>query len=337
MMQRLLDLLPDIVTTTAQCVRQTFDSEFDLATLPPRRRREFTQHRCKYTRRVTSPEIMDRFGAYESLLGLLGDGSRYTFTQQFAGLDALATKILAEGASFDFLELYALDQYQHWNLDNDPGMREVLGKVDRFVAKLREGCARSGQTLVLLVDHGQELVTNRIPMLRTIRNSGVPRAEYSYYCEVGTIRLWFHTENARATITSLIKQLPSCQLLHFSDMHQYHVCFDDSRFGEYYALADAGSIFFPHDFYHPLAGLYLGLVRPSQRSRIFNPVHRGNHGYLPHFPSEKGLLVVADDNVTPAQRTMSLIDFAPTMLAYLGAEIPSHMTGQDVLTACRKP
>ena len=63
MNQRLLDLLPDIVATTAQCVRQTFDFDFDLATLPPRRRREFTQHRCKYTRRVTSPKIMDRFGA----------------------------------------------------------------------------------------------------------------------------------------------------------------------------------------------------------------------------------------------------------------------------------
>ena len=114
-------------------------------------------------------------------------------------------------------------------------------------------------------------------------------------------------------------------------MHQYDVCFDDARYGEYYLMADAGSVFFPHDFYQPLANIYLGLFGHSQRSRTLNPVHRGNHGYLPHYPSEKGVLVLADDEIKPNREHMSLIDFAPTMLTCLGAEIPAHMTGQSAV------
>jgi len=170
-----------------------------------------------------------------------------------------------------------------------------------------------------------------IPLVRTLRKSGVPQTEYSYYCELACARLWFHSERAHKVIVAKLQRLRNCRLLHFSEMHQYQVCFDDARFGEYYLMADAGSIFFPHDFYQPLANLYLGLFGHSQRSRIFNPVHRGNHGYLPHYPSERGFLVLADDGVKVNRKTMALIDFAPTMLDYLGAAIPAYMTGHSVL------
>jgi hypothetical protein len=329
--QRMIDILPDLVTTTAQCVRQKFDPEFDLAAIPPRRRREFTQHRFKYTRRAASPAIMAEFNGYKSLFGLLGKESRYTFTKRFDALDSIAQEIPTHDLKLEFLEMYALDLYQHWHLDNDAGMREALVRTDRFVATLREGCARNGFTLVLLSDHGQERVTNTIPLVRALRNSGASQADYSYYCELACTRLWFHTESARKTLIPILEKLPKCSLLHFSEMHECQVSFDDTRFGEYYLMADAGSIFFPHDFYQPIANFYLGLTGRSQRSRIFNPVHRGNHGYLPHYPSEKGFLVLANDGVRPNRKSMSLIDFAPTILAYLGAEIPSYMTGRSVV------
>ena len=67
-MQRMVDVLPDLLTTTAQCARQKFDPEFDLAAIPPRRRREFTQHRFKYTRRAAMPEIMAEFNGYRGNL-----------------------------------------------------------------------------------------------------------------------------------------------------------------------------------------------------------------------------------------------------------------------------
>jgi len=329
--QRMIDLLPDLVTTTAQCIRQRFDPDFDLAAIPPRRRREFTQHRFKYTRRAATPDIMAEFNGYKTLFGLLDRDARYRFTSRFDALDLVAREISTSPLRFEFVEMYALDLYQHWHLDNRTGMREALGRTDRFVANLREGCVRSGRTLVLLSDHGQEPVIHKIPLVPTLRKSGVPQSEYSYYCELACTRLWFHTERARETIVSKLERLRNCKLLHFSEMRQYQVCFDDARFGEYYLMADAGSMFFPHDFYQPIANLYLGLFGPSQQSRIFNPVHRGNHGYLPHYPSEKGFLVVANYGVRPSCKTMALIDFAPTMLDFLGAAIPGYMTGRSIL------
>jgi hypothetical protein len=329
--QRMIDMLPNLITTTAQCIRQKFDPDFDLAAIPPRRRREFTQHCFKYTRRVATPEIMREFNGHKTLFGVLDEDARYRFTHRFDKLDSLARDILASSTRFEFLEMYALDLFQHWHLDNDLGMRDALRKTDSFVAKLRDGCARNGHTLVLLSDHGQELVTGTIPLVRMLRKSGVPQADYNYFCELACARLWFNSDQARAAIIPKLQRLRNCRLLHFSEMHQYDVCFDDARFGEYYLMADAGSVFFPHDFYQPLANIYLGLFGHSQRSRTLNPVHRGNHGYLPHYPSEKGFLVLADDGIKPNREHMSLIDFAPTMLTCLRAEIPAHMTGQSAV------
>jgi len=335
-MQRLVDLLPDLVTTTAQCVHQRFDPNFDLAGIPPRRRRQFTQRRLSEVKRAASPEIMAEFNGYKTLYSLFGDGSQYRFTLRFEDLDALAREIRSESVRFEFVQMHAMDVYQHWHIDNDAGMREALAKTDRFVARLRQSCAESGHTFVLFSDHGQEPVSHTIPLVQTLKQSGIPKSEYSYYCELSAARLWFHTERARTTIMPLIKDLPNCELLHFSEMHQYGVCFDDAQFGEYTVMADAGSIFFPHDFYHPIANLYLGMFGPSQETRTFNAVHRGSHGYLPHNLSEKGFMVVADDGVKPNRETMSVIDFAPTMLAYLGAEVPPHMKGENVLTECEQ-
>ncbi len=329
--QRMIDVLPDLVTTTVQCIRQRFDSHFDLATIPPRRRREFTQHRFKYTRRAATPEIMREFNGYKTLFGVLDEDARYRFTYRFDELDSLAQDILANSVRFEFVEMYALDLFQHWHLDDDVGMSDALGKTDSFVASLLEGFAQDGHTLVLLSDHGQELVTGTIPLVSMLRKSGVPQADYSYYCELACARLWFHTDRAREAIVPGVERLRKCSLLHFSEMQQYDVCFDDARYGEYYLMADAGYIFFPHDFYQPLANLYFGLFGHSQRSRIFNPVHRGNHGYLPHYPSEKGFLLLAGDRIKPNREHMSLIDFAPTMLTCLGAEIPEHMTGRSAV------
>ena len=133
----------------------------------------------------------------------------------------------------------------------------------------------------------------------------------------------------------MLEELPKCRPLHFRDMYKYDVCFEDDTFGEYYLMAEAGYIFFPHDFFHPIANLYLGLFGDSQRSRIKNPIHRGNHGYLPDNPSEKGTLVFADSAVEVNRESMSLIDFAPTILGYLDTDVPKHMTGISVLDGFR--
>lgn len=330
--EQIVDALPNLVSTTAQCVRQKFDPEFDLATIPPRRRRRFVQHRFKYTRRAADPETLQEFGGYKTLFGMLGGESRYRFTSDFAVLPQLAEDVLSSSLCFEFVEMYALDLYQHWHLDDEDGLERALAATDQFVEILRDGCSRTGQTLIFLSDHGQERVIGTIPLLQQLHESGVPDAEYSYYCELACCRLWFHTERARETILAMLRALPKCTPLHFRDMHKYDICFDDDSFGEYYLMAEAGYIFFPHDFYHPIANLYLGLLGNSQRARILNPVHRGNHGYLPDNPSEEGVLVIAHDQMHADCESMSLIDFAPTMLSCIGTDIPDHMKGRVVFS-----
>jgi len=329
--QRIIDALPDLITTTAQCIRQKFDPDFDLAAIPPRRRRHFTQHRLKYTRRAATPDMLAEFNGYQTVFGVLGKDARYHFTYRFGALAGIGREMLESPLSLEFLEMYALDLFQHWHLDDAPAMREVLRRTDEFVAGLRDGCARKGHALLLLSDHGQEPVIGTIPLVRVLRNSSAPGSEYHYFCSLASTRFWFRTQRAREVVVSELRQLPHCSLLHFSEMHRYDVRFDDARYGEYYLMADAGFIYFPHDFYQPLANFYFGLVGHGQRPRLFNPVHRGNHGYLPHYPSEKGFLVLADEERGPKGDSMSLIDFAPTVLTYLGAAVPAHMTGRSVV------
>jgi hypothetical protein len=329
--QRLTDAIPDLVATTVQCIRQKFDPEFDLATIPPNRRRDFVQHRFKYTRRASNPDSLHDFNGYKTMFGLLGADSRYRFTSDFSVLDSLTQDLLASTLRLEFIEMYALDLYQHWHHDDGEGMRRALAQTDRFVQQLLDGCSESDRTLILLSDHGQEKVVGTIPILQALRGSGVPPADYTYYCELACCRIWFYTEQARKHILEILKELPNCTPLHYRDMHEYDVSFDEDSFGEYYLMADAGYIFFPHDFYHPIANLYLGLFGHSQRSRLLNPVHRANHGYLPHYPSEKGFLLIADDNLKVNREQMSLIDFAPTTLNLLGIDIPSYMKGSSVI------
>src|SRR4029450_2840261 len=110
-----------------------------------------------------------------------------------------------------------------------------------------------------------------------------------------------------------------------------HVSFEDDTYGETYLSPDAGYIFFPHDFYQPLANLFLGLRDWHQRSRLLRPIHRGNHGYLPHFPSEQGYAILLDSGYRATRAEIELIDVAPSLLALLGQAPPAHMHGPAVV------
>ena len=104
--------------------------------------------------------------------------------------------------------------------------------------------------------------------------------------------------------------------------------FDDGRFGEIYAITDPGYIFFPHDFYQPLANIYMALRYKEQRPRFFNPRHRGCHGHLPNNPADEGYMILFDPRFEPAIERMALIDFAPTVLSLVGNTVAPHMQGR---------
>jgi hypothetical protein len=327
---RLGDSLPDGLVTTLQCVRHFTDRTFDLPVVPWRRRRRFELHRFKYTRRASSPDSMNEFAGYQTIFGLLGDRSEYIFTKDFKSLPALAQRLPSSGRLLQFLEMYALDLTQHWHLDDERVMQDALTRTDQFLHDLRASCNDRGVRFALLVDHGQELVVGVIPLVQALKQTGVPETEFSYFVELASARFWFHTDRARRVLTEALAGLAHTTLIGWREMHDYQVCFEDDSFGELYAFAEAGRIFFPHDFYQPIGNAVLGLMDRHQRQRVSNPVHRGNHGYLPNCPSEQGWLILDDASLSPRRAGAQLIDIAPTLLSLVGATSPPYMKGVPI-------
>jgi hypothetical protein len=206
-------------------------------------------------------------------------------------------------------------------------MNDALSRTDRFVRDLHGRCRKLGVRLVLLIDHGQEPVVGTIPLVQTMRRAGIPETEYSYFVELASARFWLHSERARRELPEVLASLPHTTVLSWSEMHEYGVRFEDDAFGEWYVYADPGRIFFPHDFYQPVGNAVLGLMDRHQRQRFANPVHRGNHGYLPDNPSEVGWILVDDAKLQPLRSEAQLIDIAPSLLSLVGVTAPDYMKG----------
>ena len=88
--QRFTDSLPDLVTTTGQCVVHQLTHSCDIPSLPPRRRREFEMRRLKFRTRADTDGLLAKLGDRESLFRTLGPGrASYQFTDRLADRDPL--------------------------------------------------------------------------------------------------------------------------------------------------------------------------------------------------------------------------------------------------------
>ena len=329
---RLIDEIPDILITTFQCLVHLFNQSFDLAAIPSKRRRLLELKRFKYTRREKSSEILFRIGGVESIFSIVGKGKgKYVFSKKFDGLDKLLYNLCSEDYRLEFLELYSLDILQHWNLDETNEISKFYRGIDNFVKNLHEKCQSKNSTLMILSDHGQEQVKGSIDIKKELKKLNLSENEYNFYTEVPMARFWFHTDRARRTIIDMLSSIDNGTVLSYKDMHKYNVKFDDDEYGEIYFIVDPGYIIFPHDFYQPLANIFLGLTDWQQRSRIFNPKHRGVHGYLPQYDSERGFIMILDhNNYRIDKRDVDIIDVAPSILSLLGYGKANYMEGNCI-------
>ena len=326
--RRWTDPLPARWTTFFQCLRHRFDPDFDLPTIEPRRRRQFDIHRLKMLRRQGGGLHTVDLGC-PTLFSALPGASRHRTYFNFADARADLVASLDPACRLDLLEFYALDLFSHWNLDRAEAMREKLGQTDRLLQQAADRARRLGLRVVLVVDHGQEQVRQTLDLPRLLADSGVPRQDYNYFIEITNARLWFFTAQAREVLSRRLADLASATYLDNAGMADYHVHFaEEEGFGDAYLIAKPGTVFFPHDFYHPLVNHYMARATPEQKSRTISPVHRGAHGYLPGPPADSGYLVALDQALRPARRNGTLIDVAPTLLHLLGAPVPATMAGQ---------
>lgn len=331
------ELLPDFVTTTAQCLRHFVSREFDLAAIPPARRRRFKITRSKYRRFKHPHDVLGTIGGVVSLLGLIGEKeSRYQFRSPNDPIRSVLPGIGCGEYALDWLELYTLNRTQQWHMHRPDRIRKCYALMDRFIERLHQKCKSSGVTLVLLSDHGFETVKESINLESHLRELGLFQDEYTHFLEVSIVRFWFHSDRARQRITELLDSLDRVHVFSRSEMHELHLGFSDGSYGELFGVADLGVIFYPHDFYQPLANLFLGLTDRKQFPRIFDGRQRGNCGYLPQHLSEKGTMMVMDDSYFASHKTMELIDVAPSLLALLGRPPLETMHGKPIFAPARR-
>ena len=328
---KIVDKIPDFLTTTFQCLLHLVTKSFDLAAIPAWRRRRFELSRYKYFRKP-----LDEFFRHRKVISIFDvigrEKSIHLWTYKYNDMNKLLTNLCSDNLALEWMDLYFLDQLQHWYLDDVAKIQKFYRGVDQFVEKLYLECQKDNVTLMILSDHGMEPVKGSIDVKSKLKRFELSSNEYTYFIEASVARFWFHTEKARAAILSRLSSVQHGRVESYDDLQEYKIKFPDSRYGEYYFRADPGYIIFPNDFYHPLANLYLGLTDWQQRSRVLNPKHRGYHGYPPNNESEKGFMILLDDHYKAPAKEVDIIDVAPTVLGLLGYQKPHHMRGNCVFT-----
>lgn len=321
--------LPAAVSTTIQCLRHYRDNTFDLAAVEPRRRASFDITRTKYKRRSRRPEALVEIGGVPTVLGLLGgDHATYVYSSAADPLSDVLPLLCERPVTVEILELYSLDRYQQWNLDDPSAVEGFYRRIDDFLRALHDKCRSRGMMLLLLSDHGHEPVVGSIDLLAGLAELEVGDGDLTYFIEVSNARFWFRSPSAADVVVEWLENLPNGRVLRFEEMARFGVPLDDERYGEVFCYLDPGHIFFPHDFYHPLANAFLGLSDPMQRKRLENPRHRGNHGHLPHFEAEVSFMLLASEDHSVVQGEADILDVAPTILALAGAAVPDFMAGR---------
>jgi hypothetical protein len=328
-LDRLRDQVPDWLSTTVQCARYGIDRSYDLPTVPRRRKRHFELRRLKLRHRLRSAQALDSVGGIPTLLGLLGDDAVFVPSDSFDDISGLLERFPNDKQALQMIEFHALDTLGHWHLDRPEVIMRHLRVIDDFVRVLFDKSCAMGVPMLLLVDHGQGLVTGKINLRRLLRQSGVPKEEYHYFATVCDVRFWFETERARRVIARLLEGTPHLTVLSPEEHEAMNVP-KGRRWGEIFAVTREGHILFPHDYHHGLGIRLQALLDSRMRRRILKPHHRGTHGHLPSEPSERGYVLLASSDFAPQTERMELVDFAPTVLSLLGREIPDHMLGQPV-------
>jgi hypothetical protein len=321
---RLTDRLPPVLSTTLQSAWGLLDRSYPLPAIPSRRRRHFQMRRPVYRGRA-----LENLGEYPTVFGMVAD-SRFLFARRLETLERLADGFPSGQCALEFLELHALDVIQHWQMDSTARVDRAYRRTDALIRGLHERCRARDIALIVLSDHGQEPAFGALPLMKALRGSGVAETDYNVFVEPTLARFWFHTEEARARLTLLLRGVEHARGLALRDLRALHLPFEDDTYGELFLSAEPGWVFFPNDLHHPVRNLLLGLCDPDQRPRLVNPRLRGAHGYRPEHPSERGFALIADPRVRAARPTGALIDVAPTLLALLGEPPPSYMRGRPL-------
>jgi hypothetical protein len=330
--QRLVDLLPDIATTTAQCALHAVDGPIDLATMPPRRHRRFDWLRFNIKQLDDVAKVLQPINGMASLCTAVGaERSNYVYHDNFWDLDRLFQTVGNGDFVLEMVDVHCLDHLQHWNMSDRARIAEYLRGVDAFIAALHAKSLSRGLGFVVLSDHGIEPIKRVVDLRKLLDGLDLPADAYDVFIENTKATLWFHDEAAGARIIDRLRSSELGTLVTREEMRLYDLLFDDDSYGGAWFYAQLGSTFFPNDFHQPLASLVRTVFDRQQRRRFRVPWHQADHGYLPDNDCEIGFMVLADASYEASGEPVTLIDLAPTLLDLLGLPKLDSMQGQPSL------
>jgi len=324
-----VDLLPDIVTTTAQCALHALNGPIDLATMPPRRHRRFDWLRFNIKQLDDVAKVLQPINGMPSLCTVVGaTRSNYVYHDDFWDLDRLLETVGNGDFVLEMVDVHCLDHLQHWNMSEAARIADFFRGVDTFVAALHAKSRRHGLGFVVLSDHGMEPIDRVVDLRSLLHGLHLPADAYDVFIENTKATLWFHDQDAGVRIVDGLRSSALGVLVEREEMRRYGLVFDDDSFGDAYFYAHLGATFFPNDFHQPLASLVRTIADRQQRRRLRVPWHQADHGYLPDHDCEIGFMVVAEDGYEAIEESVALIDLAPTLLDLLQLPRPGSMQGQ---------
>lgn len=328
---KLIDGLPDVINTSIQCMFHLLYSSYDLPAIPPKRRRNFEILRTVQNREYRRTENLLQFGGLKSLLGAIGlENCRYLYSRASEPLKDLIDNIGSGKYIFEFVHLYSFDLFQRWNIDDEKRTQAVYGCFDSFVRGIYEKCNNNDITLLLFSDHGYDKIRGYINLKERLRMLGLSEEEYTFFIELSMARFWFFSDRARDRIVRMLREIPNSEFFFWKDLQQFNISLTGPQYGEAFIMSFPGFAFFPHDFHHPIANLFLGIADRKQRPRLLNPRHRGDHSLLPNFDAAKGFMILFDSGYEASRQEIDLMDVSPSLLELLGLKKPDSMKGNAV-------
>ncbi len=325
----IIDFSPDFLTKLIQGFIHLITNSYDLAAIPNRRRRKFSNKRIKYKSKKL--ENILKYDDIPSIFEIIGvNNTNYTYVNNFKLLNRIKNNLPVGNYKFDVLDIYSLDSLQHWNLDDNDKIINSYKIIDELIIYIHQKCKEKDVRLIIFSDHGQDIVKDTINIISKLKDLKLEEHEYVFFNEVNKVRFWFHTDRARHMIMDMLSKITEIEILSYRELNSYNLLYNTTEFGELFCITKPGFIFYPHDFHHPLANIVIGLTNSDQRKRIFNFKHKGYHHHLPGNDSEIGFLVFLDNSYKTHKNEHEIIDFAPTILSLLGYKQPPWMKGHAV-------
>ena len=330
--QRLIDLMPDLATSTGQCVRHALNGPIDLATMPPRRHRRFDWLRFNIKQLTMSPRSCSRSTAcHRSALRSARTAAAMSITTT-SGISTGCSRRSARATSrsrWSISTASTISSTGRWANGNRSAGSFAASTT--FVAALHRKSLRRGLGFVLLSDHGMEPVDRVVDLRKFLRGLDLPGNSYDVFIENTKSHLLVSRRRRRRQDRRRPAIERPRQPRNAGGDAPLQPAVRRRQLRHAYFYAPAGATFFPNDFHQPLVSLVRTVSDRQQRQRLRIPWHQGDHGYLPDNECEIGFMVLAEDGYEVPGEPVALIDLAPTLLDLLRLPKPVTMKGRVAL------